>query len=144
MLVAAVMTAGGVAEDTRDPSEPRRVTLGEGFRLKIGEAVLIGEEGLRVGFESVPTDSRCPKGENCIWEGDAVVGIWVRRGSAEKRGFNLHTSGRGPGAADYDGWSVRLVALDPYPVSGRPVRRGDYVATLEVTRGSSGEGEIRQ
>ena len=26
---------------------------------------------LRFGFGSVPADSRCPKGETCIWEGDA-------------------------------------------------------------------------
>jgi hypothetical protein len=35
------------------------------------------------------------------------------------------------------------VALDPYPVSGRAIRQADYVATFEVTRESSAEGEIR-
>ncbi len=138
-VVVALALAGG---DAHGSTEARRATLGESFPLRVGESALIEAEALRIRFGSVPADSRCPKGESCIWEGDATVRIRVQRGPGEKGMLDLHTS-VGARRAGWGDWSIRLVSLDPYPVSGRPVRTEDYVATLEATRGSSAEGEVR-
>jgi len=125
---------------TDAPPEARKVALAESFGLRVGESALVEAEALGLGFQGVPTDSRCPKGEKCIWEGDAAVQVWVQRGSQAREQRELHTSARGPADAGFESWSIRLVALDPYPVSGRAIRQADYVATFEVTRGSPAEG----
>lgn len=138
-VVLALVSAGG---DAYGSPEARRAALGESFPLRVGESALIEAEALRIGFASVPVDSRCPKGETCVWEGDAIVRIRLQRGSGEKGTLDLHTSAGGR-RADWGDWSIRLVSLKPHPVSGRPVRAKDYVATLEATRGSSAEAEAR-
>ena len=114
-----------------------RVTLGESFVLRIGESSRIEAEAVQVGFEDVAADSRCPKGEQCIWEGDATVRVWLQRESQPKEMCELHTSSKGDGAASALSYEVRLHRLDPHPISGRTIAKEDYRATLEVTRGSS-------
>lgn len=42
----------------------------------------------------------------------------------------------------YLSYEVKLLRLDPYPVSGRTIARKDYLATLEVTRGSSPSSDL--
>jgi hypothetical protein len=123
-------------------SEPGAVTLGESFVLGVGQSARIEAEALDVGFDGVTADSRCPKGEQCIWEGDATVRVWLQRASEPKKVYELHTSLRkegGPsestaGSASHE---VRLLRLDPHPITGRAIAKGDYRATLEVRRGSS-------
>lgn len=142
-LLAFVMLLAPCIGGTDLFPEARKVALAERFSLRVGESALVESEALGLGFLGVPTDSRCPKGESCIWEGDATVRVWVQRASEARELRELHTSARGPAAASFEGWSIRLVALDPYPVTGRTVRQADYVATLQVTRESSAEEESR-
>jgi hypothetical protein len=133
VLVTILVSAmGGI-----DASEPDRVTLGKSFVLRVGESVQIGTEELRIGFEDVAADSRCPKGERCIWEGDATVRVWLQRESQAKEMCELHTSTKDDGPAGALSYEVRLRRLDPHPISGRTIAKEDYRATLEVTRGSS-------
>lgn len=132
--------AGGCAGST---GAAMSAVAGENFRLGVGQSTVVDGQALEIGFAGVPQDSRCPKGEACIWEGDATVRIWVQAAAGAKVGRELHTSSRSPGAADYEGWSIRLVALDPYPVTGRSIAQADYVVTLQVTRGSPTTDEIQ-
>ena len=97
---------------------------------------------LEIGFEAVTADSRCAKGETCVWEGDATVRVSLRHADRAKEERDLHTSPRTPDAADYAGWSIRLVTLDPFPVTGHTIPQADYVATLRVTRGPPAAGDV--
>lgn len=47
--------------------------LGREFTIERGREVEIAGEGLTVRFVSVVSDSRCPKGAECIWEGYARI-----------------------------------------------------------------------
>ncbi len=123
--------------------ENKTAALGKSFGIKIGESVLIETEALQIGFEAVPSDSRCPTGERCVWEGDATVRIWARQASREREDFELHTSEREERAVIYLGYGIRLQQLTPYPVSGGTIEPEDYEATLEVSRGSSPQPDIR-
>ncbi|MGH8252304.1 MAG: hypothetical protein ACREVI_16695 [Steroidobacteraceae bacterium] len=106
-------------------------------RLQAGQSTTMESPAMKLTFEGVESDSRCPKGEACIWEGDAVLRLTVTSATAAQA-FELHTSPRqGPDAAGYDGWSIRLVALEPLPVTGRAIAREAYVATLHVERGTA-------
>lgn len=126
---AACGTAGGRLET---PSQPQ-VGLGEEFALKAGQSASVQDGALRVRFEVVSSDSRCPRGVTCIWEGDAVVGVSTHRGSVANR-HELHTSGQFARAAAEGPFRIQLVKLDPLPVEGAPVNQQEYVATFKVAR----------
>lgn len=132
-----VATLASIAGSVAGPSQPESVALGERFNLKVGESAQIEAEALQIGFEDVSADSRCPKGERCIWEGDATVRVWLQKAPGPKKTHELHTSSKERGAVSYLCYGVNLLRLDPYPVSGRVIEQRDYLAMLEVTRGSS-------
>lgn len=133
VFVATLTLASGVS--VLGSSEPKRVALGEGFQLKVGESAQIEAEALQIGFEGVAGDSRCPKGEQCIWEGDATVRVWLQKASETKATHELHTAAKEPSEVSYLGYQVKLQRLDPYPISGKTIQQADYHATFEVTRG---------
>jgi len=121
------------------PTPPAPIETAKTFSLRVGESAQARAGILRVGFEGVTADSRCPKGEHCVWAGDATARIWLQRGSGPAETRDLHTA---PGAAQrasaFD-HEVQLVRLEPYPSAGQAVAKGDYVATLRLSRGSSAE-----
>jgi hypothetical protein len=104
-------------------------------RIQVGQKISVESGALEIKFEAVTTDSRCPKGETCVWEGDAIVALVVRSGDRPATRLELHTSAKGPSVAGYLDWNIRLAALEPYPVTGRAIPPADYVATLVVGHG---------
>jgi hypothetical protein len=133
-VVTALLAVNGAAGAI---SEPREIELGKSFDLALAESATIEAEALQIGFDDVVADSRCPKGERCVWEGDATVRVWLQKASATKEARDLHTSTEQESVVSYEGYQVRLLRLAPYPVSGRAIARHDYRATFEVTRGSA-------
>jgi hypothetical protein len=108
------------------PDQPLPIEVGQSFSLRAGQSAQTGDGALRIGFESVSADSRCPKGERCVWAGDATVRIWLQRRTGAKEWIELHTTnGDGPG--------VRLLRLDPVPIAGKVLAQRDYVATLALS-----------
>lgn len=112
---------------------PQDVTLGQEFDVRVGRWVTVEGERLRVTFDRVAEDSRCPEGVNCIWAGNAKVVLRLSKGRRRASALTLNT-GAEPKEASYRGYEVRLVKLEPYPKEKRPVRRRDYVATLVVSK----------
>ena len=116
------------------PTEPRTVALDGQFTLAPGQTAQVEGGGLRVTFETVSADSRCPVAVTCVWEGDAVVVLSMRPSGAAGARSELHTSGRYPAEAEAGGYRVRLVGLAPVPRESASPAPGDYRATLLVTR----------
>jgi hypothetical protein len=89
--------------------------------------------GVRLRFESVTGDSRCPGDAVCITGGDAVVRIQVS-GDGGTLSLDLHTGDASRASLTYGSLKVTLVELQPYPFSSRPpITAGDYRATLVVS-----------
>lgn len=128
-LASAGAGAGGDAE--------RSVKVGEAFDLRPGESARVEGEALKIGFEKVVTDSRCAKGAECVWAGDATVRISLWRGDEPKETRDVKLSAKEGEGAGAPGLSVRLLSLFPYPVSGRTIEPRDYRARLELARGDS-------
>jgi hypothetical protein len=134
MLLAAgvvLASAQGCAAGTGEAGSAGSAAT-QSIRLRPGESARVDHAALEIRFEAVTGDSRCAKGDVCIWAGDATVRVsWHREGGAQET-CELHTS---PDAPDTDcaGGRIRLVALDPHPLSGRAIPQADYVVTLEVT-----------
>ena len=105
--------------------------LGQPFDVKAAAAVTV--QGLRITFEGVSEDSRCPRGVQCVWAGDAAATFTLVKPPAAAEQRTLHTSGRFAQQADYDSFVVRLEDVKPYPKEGVEIAPQDYLATLVVT-----------
>lgn len=138
-LATIVASLAWVGCSMADPTRPDSIELGKTFSVSVGESVRVARSDLRVGFDDVSSDSRCPKGERCVWAGDAIVRVWLQRGPGPKEMLELHTSARAAQAAAVLGHEVALVRLDPDPIAGKAVTKSDYQATLLVNRGAAAE-----
>jgi len=107
--------------------------LGQEFDVRVGQWVTIEGERLRVTFDRVAEDSRCPEGVQCVWAGNAKVVLRLSKARRRSSTMTLNT-GTDPKQAAYRGYEVRLVKLEPYPKEKRRIRRRDYAATLVVER----------
>jgi len=66
--------------------------LGRPFDVKPADVVTI--QGLRITFEGVGEDSRCPTGVQCMWAGDAAATFTLETPPAAAVQRTLHTNGR--------------------------------------------------
>ena len=102
------------------------------FDLKVSEVVTL--QGLKITFEGVSEDSRCPTGVQCVWAGDAAATFTLEKSPAAALQCTLHTNGRFQRQTDYDTFVVKLEDIKPYPKQGAAIAPSDYRATLVVTR----------
>ena len=118
---------------TYQPTGVKEVQLNREFDLKVGQEGLIKAEGLRIEFNSVIEDSRCPAGVTCIWAGNAKISVNLIKGKNRSAAIELNT-GLEPTHHAYSGYEVRLVKLNPYPKADENIDKKDYVATLLVCK----------
>ena len=123
------------AEDAapRAAAAPRTVTLNTNFDVRVGETVNVSGESLSVRFDSVPSDSRCPTGVQCVWAGNAQVRVTLSKVGSAPGTLNLNTT-LDPRKGAYLNYEVELVGLAPYPSSKTTLRYSDYRATLVVRK----------
>jgi hypothetical protein len=100
--------------------------------LAPGQTSDVPAAGIRIRFERVTGDSRCPADAVCIQGGDAIVRIDVIPVSGAAASYDLHTGSMQP--VRHGDLTIALVQLAPYPFSSGPVAPDDYRATLRVTR----------
>jgi len=110
----------------------KKAVLDQNFKVRYGKEMTIKD--LKVKFESVVEDSRCPKDVTCVWAGDAKILISVRRANGKEAKIELHTNGQFAQTGKYQQYVIKLVALDPYPRTSAKGKPGDYVATLLITK----------
>lgn len=106
---------------------------GEQFDLRNTETATVGRDGLTLRFDRVTSDERCPVGDRCQDEGDAVVQVTVRQPPEEAAALVLHTDTSRGAEAPYRRYRIRLVRLAPRPVGEQPVPLPQYVGTFVVT-----------
>lgn len=104
------------------------------FKIKYGQELTVKGQDLKVKFDSLLEDSRCPSDVKCVWEGDAKILISVRRANAEASNMELHTNQRFTQAEKYQRYVIKLVALSPYPRTSVKQEQSDYVATLLIKK----------
>jgi len=127
VALALLVAACGLSTEPpdRDTQEARQLALG------LGEDIDVPGTVLRVGFFGIESDSRCPTGVVCVWQGDAAVTIGLTAGSGPTHPHVLHTTLE-PTFVDFAGARVTLVEVVPWPVEGQPADPDDYVVTLRV------------
>ena len=126
LLVLAVSIAFG------HPFEPSTRQAPVHAELAVGESFRLPGRALSIIFVRVVSDSRCPKGVTCVWEGDAVVAVRVIADAVEPETVELHTGDTSRREGTAHGARVHLDRLEPLPTADRPLAAGDYRAFLSV------------
>lgn len=130
-----------IASCQKAPTEASDRIMDEPFELGVGESVTLKPDNVQVGFDTVISDSRCPIGVICIWEGEAQIKIQLsKQGSAPLsatltiRGYVTAKDTCCHKYIDINGYRIKLMQLDPYPTHPVPNDYTNYRATLLVTR----------
>lgn len=94
--------------------------------LEEGQTHFLKEEQFNITFDKVAEDSRCPEGVHCVWSGVALVdltavGIYTRPQPMQLASTLVTDKDYQP-ARVFNGYSIRMLALDPYP-SASPARK---------------------
>ena len=124
-----------IACDEKNPIGPT-VPFDRQFVLAPGEVVSIEGTVVRMRFEEVTSDSRCPIDAFCLTAGDAVVGIRFFDENESSR-YELHTSDPVRKETTHRNVRVELVELRPYPISSRRTDPAAYRSTFKATRSAS-------
>ena len=132
-IVAFVVVAASLVTACREsPTAPSDVPLGEPFELRIGEsAVLPGD--LKVTFNRVVFDSRCPIDAICVTAGEARLALRLSVGSDAPVERDVRVDSTDP-EVPFSSYTIRALGLMPYPRSDRAPRPEEFVATFRVTR----------
>jgi hypothetical protein len=112
---------------------PGTLTFPLTVNLRAGESIRLPQLGFVARFDSVTSDSRCPQGVDCIWQGDGATRISILPDVDQALTCTLHTT-VSPNLILVNGATVRLKELDPYPRLGAIMNQSVYVAVLEINR----------
>ena len=111
--------------------------FGQPFTLPVGGSLEIGDAKLTVGFVSILSESRCPVGATCFWEGDAAAELWLQVTGDELQPFVLHTSWSiGQQFIVLDPYTVTMTLVTPTPTLEGPIDPDTYEVTLVVQEGA--------
>lgn len=109
--------------------------FGQEFKLPINDIVSVSglytRENVKIRFLDVLADSRCPKGAECIWQGEGVIKLNVVINGIDQGNYKMTTLDN-PSVLTIGRYSIYFTGLYPYPVLGTPINPNDYVATFIV------------
>ena len=108
-------------------------TLNREIKLRAGQTVVVKEAGLKITFERVVEDSRCPEGVKCVWAGNGKVALKISPTKKAQSSVQLNTT-LDPQQQTFLGYDIKLVHLNPYPKMNVKINPRDYVLTLLITK----------
>lgn len=103
------------------------VDTGSQFELKRGQQASVTGTSLRIRFDAVTEDSRCPQGVQCVWAGNAAVNLRIMSSETSR---TLNT-GVDPKNTTIDDYIITLVDVKPAARQGG-IGANDYRVVLEV------------
>lgn len=102
--------------------------------INVNEMLTLENVDLKLTFDSVLSDSRCPLGVQCVWEGNAEVQFDVNIENSVQHIIKLNTNPTYRQDTVIQGFSIRLQELKPYPVYNEELKYSDYKAKLLITK----------
>ncbi len=112
-----------------------RSELGKEFSLKVNQSASIDSEGLTIKLLEIPNDSRCPSEVLCVWAGEVMAKLELKKGTNEALLQPvLGASADNRSEAEFDGYLIKLVSVDPYPKKAGSIPQSDYSVTLLVSK----------
>jgi hypothetical protein len=98
------------------------------IQLAPGQSAVYDAENLEVKFVGIDADSRCPSDVACVWAGEVIVRLAVRK---DRRTKELAIKGNEN--LPLDGLVVSVLEVLPPPTSSQRIAPADYRVTLKVT-----------
>lgn len=99
-------------------------------RIYTGQEVIIDNK-IKIGFEGVGADSRCPVDVRCVWAGDGEVFLNISKGHSSMS-CTLHTTLE-PRDTVIDNYLIQLVRLFPETRTDRKISQHEYSIELRIT-----------
>lgn len=132
-LNALTVAAGlGVFSTACAPVETAVVAEpGQAFSLPLGQTAAVKGTDVRLTFKDVRTDSRCPVDVQCVWAGEAKIGVLIAlKGTADET--KVLTLASPDSQATAGNLRIRFVGLAPVPRQADAGTARAYVAQLVV------------
>ncbi len=117
-------------------SQNNEITAGTGekFSLKIGQSASISGENLAIRFVKVETDSRCPQGATCIWQGEVKCQVEIKyNGSLQNLTLTQPGLAGEPSRTEFEKYVIDF-DVTPYPATDLEIKDGDYRLDLTITK----------
>jgi hypothetical protein len=105
----------------------------ERVALRVGKQKKLSRSKLTIKFVSLVEDSRCPKGTNCVWAGNATIKVKVSNARGESQIFELNTN-LGAKGDTLGGYAINLESLTPHPATNIRIDKNGYTATFSVKK----------
>jgi hypothetical protein len=137
ILLAALLLAACLATPFQESGPAVTASVGDTLHLERGAVAEVGDRGFRVRFAGVDMDSRCPRGVDCVWEGDAEARILSSLDGGPWTAAVLHTHADSVRQVQHAGYVITLIDVEPYPTADdgdvKPIPQDRYVAVLVVS-----------
>ena len=106
--------------------------LNDTVQLKYNELYCNPEYELQLSFDSL-SDSRCPIGAYCIWEGTASVKLHVQNSDGKATSFWLNTHNSFLTDTIVNGIRYEFIDLFPYPKVDMDYSLDDYILQMIIS-----------
>jgi len=122
-----------ILDDNDDSSLP---ALGSQFDLKVDQATKLKSEDISVKLLNVTNDSRCPSDVVCVWAGQVSVTLNITENGKNLGDVTLTLGVSNPDLAvkNIGDYSVKVIAVNPYPISTHKIEPSEYIVTLVVSK----------
>lgn len=113
---------------------PVKFYLNRPFGLKVDQTGEFAEnQGFTIKFDKVSSDSRCPKGVQCITAGKADIELTLGKDGAKQTVTLPFTLPNGTSnVTEFNGHTIRVVGVSPFKFKDKEIKPEDYVVTLLV------------
>jgi hypothetical protein len=123
-------------------AEEISANLGQEVSLKLGQTVNIAAEQLKIGFARVVSDSRCPTGAECIWQGEVSCLLQITYdGQTFEKTIVQPGLTRQEAMDTFQDYQLTF-NIEPYPEVDKQISSGDYRLQLTVDRAAELSGGI--
>ncbi len=103
------------------------------IKVQVNKQKAVAGKNLIVKFVSVLEDSRCPKGTDCIWAGNAKIQIKLKKKTGAWKTFELNTN-LDKNEIVFGGYSIKISELTPSPAENVRINSNSYIATLNIAK----------
>jgi hypothetical protein len=118
-----------LAFSCKKEQETASLGLSREFTLKAGDICTSKTDNLSVKVLKI-TDSRCPIGVVCIWQGEATVFLEVKESST----YNVTLSTFHQPVDTVNNYIFRLIDVLPYPIYGVEVPDSEKKVVLKIDK----------
>jgi len=102
-------------------------------KMKFGSKIFLTEENVSIEFSKVTNDSRCPKGGECIHQGNVSVELTLEKKGEFVKKLTLSDLEQ-ESTQEIGHVIIKLKSVSPYPEVNKKVEVQDYVIVLEKSK----------